>query len=854
VLDTRDPKPAWNEQDRLKAIEAYDILDTPKEEEFNDIVRMAAEACNVPVSLITFIASDRQWFKAATGTAMTETPLDVSICSHAIRQDDLFVVPDATEDERFTNNPLVKGDPNIRFYAGALLKTPDGLPLGTVCVLDFKPRTLSDKEVSTLKALARQVMTQLELRRALGELRRALKAKSKSEQSLGEAAAKFRALFDQSSVFAGIMTLDGIVIEANSLCTDGCGYRADDVLNRPFWEGPWWRGSKEVQQKIRDGTKQAARGYPYTETLPFKVADDSERVVDFAIHPIRNEAGEVIFLHPTGMDVTERHQAQARIEFLGQLTQKLSMVSDPDEINRVATREIGQFLGVDRCYFFQPLPGLEKVRLLSDWHRENERDIEGVYQIEDFGPPEWATAFQREGVCINDVETHPWTRIHLASYRAIRIGAYIQTPFVHEGKWVACITVSSHQPRVWTSNEKVLLENAVARAWPLIERARTEVALRESEQRFRAMSDNIAPLAWMAHADGKLFWYNKRWYDFTGGTLETMRGDGWAQSHDPEHLPHVIESWKKAVLEGTRWEDTFPLRRFDGQYRWFLSRAYPIRDDKGSITLWFGVNTDVTELRETQEALRAANAQLGDKATHLEALVQQRTQKLSETIGELEAFSYSISHDMRAPLRAMIGFSELIQEDYAAKLDATGIDYLNRICKASRRMDRLIQDVLSFSRLSRQDVDLETIDTDALVREIIHSYPNFHSESVDIVVKAPLPAVLGSEALLTQCFSNLMENGSKFTKPGTRAKVEIWGEASGGRVKIFFKDNGIGISEHNLKRIFEIFHRVGRDNEGTGIGLAIVRKSTEKMGGTVDVQSELGKGSLFWLDLLSATA
>jgi PAS domain S-box-containing protein len=363
VTSASEIKPGWDERDRLKAIEGYEILDTPKEEEFDDIVRMAAEACNVPLSLITFVAEGRQWFKAAFGTTLQETPLGVSICSHAIRQEDLFVVPDTTKDERFSHNPLVTGDPNIRFYAGALLKTPEGLPLGTVCVLDYMPRTLTAKEQSSLKALARQVMTQMELRRTLSQLRRALQATS------------------------------------------------------------------------------------------------------------------------------------------------------------------------------------------------------------------------------------------------------------------------------------------------------------ESEQRFRAMSDNIAPLAWMARADGMLFWYNKRWYDYTGGTLESMQGDGWMQAHDPEHLPHVIESWRKAITQGTYWEDTFPLRGRDGKFRWFLSQAYPIRDAKGEISLWFGVNTDVTDLRETQEALREANAQLADKARHLETIVQQRTEKLSETIGELEAFSYSISHDMRAPLRAMIGFSEALKED-----------------------------------------------------------------------------------------------------------------------------------------------------------------------------------------------
>jgi signal transduction histidine kinase len=278
------------------------------------------------------------------------------------------------------------------------------------------------------------------------------------------------------------------------------------------------------------------------------------------------------------------------------------------------------------------------------------------------------------------------------------------------------------------------------------------------------------------------------------------------------------------------------LRGADGQYRWFLSRAFPIRDDQGQITLWFGTNTDVTELREA----------------HLEAIVQQRTRKLSETIGELEAFSYSISHDMRSPLRSMIGFAEILKEDHGPALGEPAVDYLDRISTASRRMDRLIQDVLSFSRLGSQDIVLVPVESETLIREVIRSYPNLHADKVTISLTSRLPRVKANEALLTQCFSNLLENGAKFMAPGTRPVIEVWAENSDGRTRLFFKDNGIGIPPHSLERIFEIFHRVGRETDGTGIGLAIVRKAVEKMGGKVGVESEAGRGSLFWLDLATA--
>ena len=153
-----------SEEARLKALYRYDILDTPYEEAFDSITRLIARICDAPIAVINLIDRDRQWFKSEIGLGVRETPLDVSICAHALLQPGLFVVPDTTQDERFQTNPLVMGDPLLRFYAGALLESSDGLPLGTLCVLDYKPRELTETQRDTLILLAQQVMTQIELR------------------------------------------------------------------------------------------------------------------------------------------------------------------------------------------------------------------------------------------------------------------------------------------------------------------------------------------------------------------------------------------------------------------------------------------------------------------------------------------------------------------------------------------------------------------------------------------------------------------------------------------------------------------------------------------------------------------
>jgi len=173
-----------NEARRLKVLWQYDVLDTVPEEVFDDLTELAARICEAPIALISLIDEDRQWFKAKVGVSLNETSRDVSFCAHAIKQEDLFIIPDATQDARFADNPLVKSDPKIRFYAGAPLITPDGYALGTLCVIDKVPRELRAEQKQALRVLARHVMTQLELRRHAKELNEAQKAKDETSGEL----------------------------------------------------------------------------------------------------------------------------------------------------------------------------------------------------------------------------------------------------------------------------------------------------------------------------------------------------------------------------------------------------------------------------------------------------------------------------------------------------------------------------------------------------------------------------------------------------------------------------------------------------------------------------------------------
>ena len=182
------PVPA-NEVDRLRALRSYKILDTKPEERFDELTQLAALICDVPISLISLLDSDRQWFKSRFGLDLQETPRAQAFCTHAIMQPQMFVVPDAAKDERFAQNPLVTGDLHIRFYAGAPLATRDGHLLGTLCVIGREPHTLTDAQMKALEILSHLVIANVELRRDLQELKDALALREADEGPSGEAAA-----------------------------------------------------------------------------------------------------------------------------------------------------------------------------------------------------------------------------------------------------------------------------------------------------------------------------------------------------------------------------------------------------------------------------------------------------------------------------------------------------------------------------------------------------------------------------------------------------------------------------------------------------------------------------------------
>jgi PAS domain S-box-containing protein len=365
---------------------------------------------------------------------------------------------------------------------------------------------------------------------------------------------------------------------------------------------------------------------------------------------------------------------------------------------------------------------------------------------------------------------------------------------------------------------------------------------RAAEQRYRLLVEGVTDYAiYSLDPEGNITSWNSGAERIKGYSADEIIGQHFSKFYTPEdaaaRMPWKVLGIAKAEghFEGEGWR-----MRKDGSRFWSSVVVTPLRDEEGNLTGFSKVTRDITDRKRLLDELQ-------QHAHELEVQIAER----ERTNAELEAFSYSVSHDLRAPLRAIEGFANALKEDYGEKFDATATDYLDQIMRASTRMNRLVQDLLEYGRLNRIEIVAESIPLRRLVAKVVaEAAPPEANVRIDI---DPALAAAAHEATLTQIMTNLIANAVKFVRPGESPQVTITAVPAerAGFVRIAVSDNGIGIAPQHQDKIFKVFERLHGIEEypGTGIGLAIVKRGAERMGGKVGLQSELGKGSTFWVEL-----
>nr|WP_166395318.1 PAS domain S-box protein [Rubrobacter marinus] len=420
---------------------------------------------------------------------------------------------------------------------------------------------------------------------------------------LHESEERYRSLVESAEDYA-ILMLDpeGRVANWNAGAERLFGYREDEILGEP---GSLLFVPEDVRRGAPEAELMRAEVEGRAEDERWHLRKDGSRFwASGFVRPMYDGEGRLRGFSKVARDMTEHKEANERARFLADLNHALQPLTDPDELTATAARMLGEHLDADRCAYAEVEADEDHFRITGDYAR-GMPGIAGRFAMSAFGTEALRLMRENEPYVVRDAEADERVSAgDLEAYRQTSIRAVVSVPLHKAGRFVAGMAVHQATPRRWSDEEVELVRTVAERCWESIERARAVRDLRGSEERFRTLADNISQLAWMADEKGWIFWYNKRWFEYTGTTLEEMQGWGWREVHHPDHVERVTERVQRSWDSGEPWEDTFPLRGKDGAYRWFLSRARPIRDEDGGIVRWFGTNTDVTEQREAEEALR----------------------------------------------------------------------------------------------------------------------------------------------------------------------------------------------------------------------------------------------------------
>ncbi|MBT8038249.1 MAG: CHASE3 domain-containing protein [Verrucomicrobiae bacterium] len=400
----------------------------------------------------------------------------------------------------------------------------------------------------------------------------------------------------------------------------------------------------------------------------------------------------------------------------------------------------------------------------------------------------------------------------------------------------------------------------------ITETRRAKNELRESEARFRSVADNTPVLIWEAGLDKGCYYFNKCWLEFTGRTLSMESGNGWAEGVHPDDFDRCLEIYVNSFERREKFRMEYRLRRADGEFRTLVDTGVPRYDAAGEFLGYIGSCLDITEIKEAQSKVLKVNAELEQRVatrtqelqlanTNIQRLnddLEARATKLNVVNEELESFSYSVSHDLRTPVRAIDGYAHMMMEDCGPQIDDNGRRLLQVICDETARMSCLIDDLLSFSQISRQRVEPVAVNMHVMAQEVYKELMATQPDRTVAFDLQELPPTIGTPTMIRQIWINLISNALKFTSKCPKAIIEIGAEmGAGGSWVYHIKDNGAGFDMRHAHKLFGVFERLHTqpDFEGTGVGLALVKRIVERHGGRIWAESEVDQGACFFFTL-----
>jgi len=884
-----------DERTRQAALVQYQILDTPPEEAFDEIVRLAAEICGTPIAMISIIDAHRQWFKARIGLTAAETPRDGGFCAYAITNPgDMLVVPDAALDPRFVDNPFVTDIPHIRFYAGMPLITREGHALGTLCVIDVVPHEISQPHRHALQVLSHQVVMQIEQRRQIRELQDAVAARAASEQHMQQLAdasqrqARTLALLDQvRNTMARDLDLDAAIRTMVEAIAAVFGYarismylHKGDVLILQHQIG--YTNTAPVIPITQGVVGRVCRsGAPVLLTDvradPEVILIDPDimaevcvpvRVRDMVVGVLNVESTQPGTLGPDDRDlllalsdhmsvVIERAQLNEDQQrtvretlLLNRVIAAAAAAQDVTTVLGVVCTELAQAFGVPQAACALLDEDEAHLTVVSEYCAPGRPSGMGVV-IPVAGNALTEMVFVTHApVQIDDVHADVRASTTAELYAMRGTAAILLVPLLIHEEVVGTIGIDSLVPRVFTM-EEIALAQAVA--WSagqalanvqltmalqqeLAERSRTEAALRDTTARVTRTLESITDAFLAVDHNWHLTYANQEAERLLGHPRAAMLGQNMWNLFSDALNTDFEANHRRAMEQQIPVQFEAYAAPFD---LWTEVRDYPSPD---GLSIYFrDISAQKRAYIELVQAKEAAEA-----ATHAKS-----------------DFLATMSHEIRTPMNAVIGMTGLLLD---TPLGTEQREYVETIRTSSDALLTIINDILDFSKIESGKFELEQQPFDlrtCLEAALDLVAPRAAEQQLDLayMIAPNVPqALLGDVTRVRQVLVNLLANAVKFTPVG---EVVVMIEAkqaadSQFEVHVAVRDTGIGIPADRMDRLFQAFSQVDasttRQYGGTGLGLAISQRLCALMGGRMWVESQVGVGTTFHFTIVAPAA
>jgi PAS domain S-box-containing protein len=918
----KEPYPV-NEQQRLATLNSYAILDSPPEAAFDRITRMAARIFNVPIALISLVDTNRQWFKSCYGLDAQETSRDVAFCAHAILGNEVLVIPDATLDPRFANNPLVTGEPHIRFYAGAPLHTREGFNVGTLCIIDTKPRAFTPEEREILADLSALVVDEMQLRQSergyysllsnSSDVFTVLSSEGRicyespsvervlgyhASELIGQSAFEFIHPDDLAFVQGAFLALIQNPITSPSVefrwrKKDG-SWRYLEAIGKNLLNDPHIKGivvnSRDVSQRkqLEAEHRKAGEALRRSEEKYRQLIQNLQEVFYFL--DVKNEPFSPVWLSAQAEKITGR----APQEFMAQPELWFSLVH-PDDLPsfRQNIKEVihsgqphmtqyrllhrdGEYRWIeDRaapqcdqagniCGVWGLARDITHRKRAENALRESEERFKGAFTLSATGmalvAPDGRWLRVNQALC--DMVGYSENELLRMDFQAITHpdDLYSDLEFVQEmldGRRATYQMEKRYIHRnghlVWALLSVALMRdsngqplNFISQVQDITERKNAEKALRDSELRKTAILETALDCIISIDHQGCIVEWNPAAEAVFGYKQQEVLGQQMANVLIP---PHLRESHHQGMARYMASGENVIL----GQ----RLELPAIRKDGLEILVEMAVNRIPVEGPPQFTAyLRDITGRKRDEAALLKAKEEAERERENAQRANLakSQFLSRMSHELRTPLNAILGFGQLLEISSLCEPDHQSV---HQIMKAGRHLLDLINEVLDISRIesgnlaislepvSVREVCLDTLDLvkPMAAQRVISLETNLHEEQAEYIS--------ADRQRIKQVLLNLLSNAVKYNRDGGCVSLRVV-PALNGRLRINVTDTGRGIPPEKMNRLFTPFDRLDAEAsgiEGTGIGLTLSRRLMEAMGGTLGVESEMGKGTTFWIDL-----